>query len=159
MGYLAEGHTPTTDEKGRTLPAEMETESGQPVQAGMVFSITGDLEWFYNEFGFPRPNTQNPCPWCKCDKGEIPWNDFRSSADWRNNLVSPEEMMSAFHHKLFSVPGVNPLAISIDCLHTLDLGVSSHIVSNLLWELLEKMPQNRNTAMSLLESSYLLHVS
>lgn len=33
-------------------------------RTGTVFAIIGDLDWFYSEFGFPRHNQANPCPWC-----------------------------------------------------------------------------------------------
>ena len=70
---------------------------------------------------------------------DMPWNDFRSTALWRKSLLTPEELMAAFNHKIFTVSGVNPLALCLDTLHTLDLGVSCHIVGNLLWELIEEM--------------------
>ena len=141
---LAQGKMPGQDMRG--LPLQ---EKGE-LPRGMVFAITGDLEFFYQEFKFPRPNTAKPCPWCKCNQSNIPWNDFRSTAKWREKLNSPEELMAAFDHKLFCISGVNPLAICLDTLHTLDLGVTCHIIGNVLWELLEAMPQSRDVAMKLL---------
>lgn len=138
---LAKGKMPQRDVKGKPWK-----EKGSLVK-GMVFSITGDLEFFYQEFKFPRPNTANPCGWCRCNQTDIPWNDWRSRAEWRKTLKSPEEMMAAFDHKLFNVPGINPLALMLDTLHTLDLGVATHILGNLLWELLEASPQSRDVAM------------
>lgn len=35
---------------------------------GIVYSITGDLEFYYTEYGFPRFNVANPCPFCECDQ-------------------------------------------------------------------------------------------
>lgn len=55
--------------------------------------------------------------------------------------------MAAFNHKIFTVSGVNPMAPRLDTLHTLDLGVSCHIVGNLLWELMLGMPYNRDISM------------
>ena len=62
-------------------------------------------------------------------------------------MLTPEELMAAFNHKIFTVSGVNPMAPRLDTLHTLDLGVSCHIVGNLLWELMLGMPYNRDISM------------
>lgn len=35
------------------------------------------------------------------------------------------------------MPGLNPLAIALDTLHTWDLGISCHLLGSLLWDLLE----------------------
>lgn len=34
---------------------------------GFIYAITGDFEWFSQEFGFPRAMADNPCPYCKSD--------------------------------------------------------------------------------------------
>ena len=44
--------------------------------------------------------------------------------------------MANTHHKLFIIPGLHPLALYLDTLHTLDLGVSYHVADNVLWELI-----------------------
>jgi hypothetical protein len=79
--------------------------------------------------------------------GEIPWNDFRSTAAWRGQVLSPEELCANSKHKLFEVEGINPLSIHLDTLHCLDLGVSAHVAGNVLWCVLEAMPMNRDAAM------------
>ena len=177
---MAWGRMPKKGVNGKKLPPDLLAEAGKTFQRGMVFCITGDLEWYYQEFDFPRHNQPNPCGWCRANQSfgmhsgifalfksvfftpspptptccfvellrtDMPWNDFRSTALWRKSLLTPEELMAAFNHKIFTVSGVNPLALCLDTLHTLDLGVSCHIVGNLLWELIEEMPYNRDISM------------
>lgn len=113
----------------------------------MIYAATGDLEFFSREFQFPRYNAQNPCPWCSCNQEDQPWNDFRAGATWRKNLTSSEAFVAYFHRKIFSVTGINPMALQLDSLHTLDLGVSCHVAGNVLWELVVKRPEAREAAM------------
>ena len=37
----------------------------------MVYALIGDLDYFYTEFGFPRHNSPNPCPWCHCNQSPV----------------------------------------------------------------------------------------
>ena len=56
----------------------------------MIYCITGDMEFFYQEFQFPRPNTANPCLWCaSTQEGKDCWNDFREKAGWRRTTLRP----------------------------------------------------------------------
>ena len=48
---------------------------------------------------------------------------------------------------MFGIPGLNPLAISLDILHTWDLGISLHLLGSFLWDLLEESEEaNRDLA-------------
>lgn len=103
-----------------------------------MYCITGDLEWYSSEFHFPYAMENHPCPWCKCDMhDEIPVFDFRSSAKWRETIRSAEEMNAKYKHPLFAVPGLNSQCIFLDPMHTIDLGVSMHVVGSVLWDLIE----------------------
>jgi len=75
---------------------------------------------------------------CNCDMhDEIPFNDFRPEAKWKSTCFSAAEMAEKYSHELFAVPGLHPLKLYLDILHTLDLGVSCHVCGNILWEILE----------------------
>ena len=130
------------ENNGWTAKYCKKTMAGEPKIARIpwtqVYGIIGDLDWFAETFGWPRANANHPCGLCNCDmRGEIPFNDFRSVAKWRDTCFSPDEMAAKYHHKLFSVPGLHPCAIYLDTLHTLDLGVSCHVAGNILWEIME----------------------
>ena len=32
-----------------------------------IYAVTGDLEWYAQEFQFPRAMSDSPCPYCRCD--------------------------------------------------------------------------------------------
>ena len=142
---MALGTMPLAGPKGTPLPQHDVV--GKPFKRAMIYAVTGDLEFFYTEFNFPRHNAMNPCPWCSCNQSDQPWNDFRPGARWREGLVSVEALMANTHHKLFTVPGLHPLALHLDTLHTLDLGVSCHVAGNVLWELVGQRPEAQELAM------------
>ena len=74
---------------------------------------------------------------------DIPWNDFRSTAAWKTKRRTPRQFCEKFGgHRLFHTPGLHPLAISLDVLHTFDLGLSLH----LLWSVMENMDGGRDVA-------------
>ncbi|CAE7206774.1 unnamed protein product [Symbiodinium sp. CCMP2592] len=105
----------------------------------VVMALVGDLEFFSQEFGWPTANSNNLCPYCKCDNlfkdadAVAPFNDFRASAEWRKQPRDPREN----DHPLFKVPGINFWSPKLDVLHMLDLGVSSHLYGNLINDILE----------------------
>ena len=78
---------------------------------------------------------------------DIPWNDFRSTAAWKTKRRTPRQFCEKFGgHRLFRTPGLNPLAISLDVLHTFDLGLSLHLVGSFLWSVMENMDGGRDVA-------------
>ena len=146
---MAQGKMPVSGPQGGSLPLWLQNQKGKQMPKGMVYAITGDLEFYYSEFGLPRPNQEHPCAWCRCNQGSRPWNDFRNTAAWRRKLLTPAELCESLGgHKIFGVSGVNPLAISLDTLHTIDLGVACHAIGNLLWEICESKAGNRDTSMA-----------
>ena len=78
---------------------------------------------------------------------EKPFNDFREKALWRTSLTTAEGLKEKLHHPLLEVTGINAWAIMLDTLHTLDLGVCSHLYGNLLAELQEQRPESREKAL------------
>lgn len=134
---------PSKDPWGNPLQEkERRNMAGQPILPNkkrcMLFGLIGDLEWYGDEFGMPRAMADMPCGYCQADQhDERPFNDFRATALWRDTIYTPQEMEEKYTHQLFKVPGLHPLGMYLDTLHTLDLGVSCHICGNILWEILE----------------------
>ena len=76
---------------------------------------------------------------------DIPWNDLRPNAAWREHIKSPEDFCcDCGDHQVFTAPGLNPLAISLDTLRTWDLGLSCHLLGSFLWDLVEDSDGNRD---------------
>ena len=46
---------------------QMENYRGRRVRPGVLYSITGDLEWFCQEFDWPYPSSNQLCPYCSAD--------------------------------------------------------------------------------------------
>ncbi len=42
----------------------MEEARGKRMRRGVLWAITGDLEWFASEFGFPYRASNLLCPYC-----------------------------------------------------------------------------------------------
>ena len=75
------------------------------------------------------------------------WSEFGLA--WRSKLLTPEQLCEPLGgHKIFGISGVNPLAISLDTVHTIDFGVACHAIGNLLWEICESKAGNRDTSMA-----------
>ena len=65
---------------------------GKRLRRGVLWSITGDLEWFCQEFGFPWASSNLLCPYCQADQmkkdSKHRFLDFRPSfASWRKNDI------------------------------------------------------------------------
>ncbi|CAE7219272.1 unnamed protein product [Symbiodinium sp. CCMP2592] len=118
-------------------------------------ALVGDLEFFAQEFGWPTANSNELCPYCKCDNrfkdadAVAPYNDFRAGAEWRRQPREPREN----EHPLFKVPGINFWSPKLDVLHMLDLGVSSHVYGNLINDILEDhLPGNFGASLGALNA-------
>ena len=99
------------------------------LRKGIIMSITGDLEWFSAEFGWPTASSNYPCPFCGADnlfdeaKSVAPFTDMRATAAWRGMLRDPDETQMK-KHALWRVPGVSFWTVKLDLLHMADLGAS-----------------------------------
>ena len=136
---LFEGQTPKKDKDGRGI----EEGRGRKMRKGIVWAITGDLEWFASEFGFPYSASNLLCAWCLADQkkeGTVrPFTDCRKDAKWRSSILTPKELAKRYGgHPLFQVPGVSTLTIKLDVLHVLDLGVAAYLHGSALASIMEE---------------------
>ena len=134
---LREGIAPKKDVEGK----KMEKERGKRYRKGWLWAITGDLEWFAAEFGFPYPASNQLCAWCMADQsltgGAHPYTDFRASATWRGTVLSPSQLQRKYGtHALFRKDGISPSFVKLDLLHTLDLGVAAYMHGSVLVEVM-----------------------
>ena len=140
FGCLFEGQTPKKDKDGRAI----EEGRGRKMRKGIVWAITGDLEWFASEFGFPYSASNLLCGWCLADQkkeGTVrPFTDCRKEAKWRSSILTPKELDKKFGgHPLFQVPSVSTLTIKLDVLHVLDLGVAAYLHGSALASIMEEL--------------------
>ena len=114
----------------------------RPLRRCVILSLSGDLEWFAQEFSWPTSSANFLCPYCQADnmhkpeKAKAPFNDFRPTAKWRSLLKDPPRNS----HSLWDVPGLNPWACKLDQLHMCDLGASAQMYGSLLADILDELP-------------------
>ena len=86
------------------------------------------------------------CPFCRASNNDrdLAWTDFSETAGWRSTVWEHEGYMQhlRLHGKsipaLFAAKGVIGLRLEnvmIDILHTVDQGLGSSVIGNVLWYL------------------------
>ena len=109
----------------------------------MVRVFAGDRQFYTEVFKFPQWNSAISMCWlCRASSTlpNLPFTDFSRDAGWRSTRWSHEEYISdrtargLFTPVLLScVIGLRLECIMIDVLHTVDLGLASHIIGNVIW--------------------------
>ena len=61
---LWDGVVPKKDKAGDPI----EKHRGKRMRKGVLWSVSGDLEWFASEFGFPYAAANMLCPFCLADQ-------------------------------------------------------------------------------------------
>jgi len=143
LDHMYYGKFPEMNHQGKPWPAKSKRGevAGSQLHSqglcGMIFSITADGEFHQNHFGLPGAS-HNDCCWsCGANKSTHPHNDYRAEAKWRTTLKD-HTVKSPTEHIITTVPGVNGYSFAYDSLHILELGVSSHILANIMFDLVVK---------------------
>lgn len=144
LSYMFFGKHPEQDHQGREWHPKMSAraqKAGSLLNShglcGMVFAISADGEFFQNEFRLPGSSHANCCWSCAANKSDCPHNDYRPGAEWRKTLRKLQND-SPTDHQVMAVPGINGCSFHYDSLHVLELGVASHIVANIMFDLVIK---------------------
>ena len=140
---LLSGETPLCDWKGPRISG-----GGAPLcdYRGCLVQVRGDWEFYVTLFRFPRWNEADVmCPFCRAsstDAGRL-WTDFRREAGWRGTLFTHEGYLEHLRAAGLAVPalfreGVGAIGlrldnVMVDILQTVDQGVASHKLGNILW--------------------------
>jgi hypothetical protein len=89
---LFSGVIPKKDQFGNPV----EEFRGRRMRRGVLWSITGGLEWFCQEFNFPWPASNMMCPYCRADQmkedSKNNFTDFRPCATWRDTILSNSQL-------------------------------------------------------------------
>jgi hypothetical protein len=99
-----------------------------------VGGICGDLDFFNKDLGTPAMNADSFCWRCSCNRTDKPWNDFRPTAAWRTTVLNAGALKNLeFPLPLFRFAGLTPAMLHLDVMHVLDLGITEHVVANILF--------------------------
>lgn len=104
---------------------------------GVVFALSGDGDYFQNEYKLPGSSFNDCCFSCKANKSDVPFNDFRPNADWRSTVIRHEGSCPA-DHLVATIPGVVGETLAYDTLHILEEGVTAHILANCCFDFVMK---------------------
>jgi hypothetical protein len=138
---MYEGKHPLIDAYGHEFPpgSERAALAGKALcpntgLKGIVWVLAGDYDYLCNELGLQHPMANEPCSYCNCNVTDRPWNDFRPQAAWRSGSRTAEENRASCpsKHPLMSIPGVVFETIRLDSMHLLELGVTQHVLANVL---------------------------
>ena len=106
---------------------------------GVVWSIKGDLDWFFKGLGLKSYNDTGPCEYCHCDthlhKSMWP-TDFGVNADWKNQMWTASEWRNSktqLHVIFKEFAFLSQHNLEADELHILHLGVSQYFLGSVLW--------------------------
>lgn len=114
--------------------------AGTPLAGGyfaVLYSILGDLDYFYKTLKLPRYSSAAPCSLCKCTlHGPSTWKDFRLTAPWLQQLWKPLEWAAWANRSkcsLFDIPGVSICSVALDYMHCKYLGCDQYLFGSLLY--------------------------
>ena len=141
---LIDGVLPKRDWAGNKL-----SEGGRRLANGWKLApihLRGDWEFFTQACGFPSSTSvPNMCWLCNASPHEGPlcWTDGASTAGWRPTLRSHEDYLAELEATGRQLPGLFAIktlrleGIMADVLHSMDLGVTSHVVANIMVEVMQ----------------------
>ena len=104
--------------------------------------VRGDWQFYCQCFYFPQWNGADiMCPFCRASATDRtrPWSDFSLGAAWRGMIFTHESYLAHLAHGglplpvLFGIIGFRLECVMVDPLHTVDLGLASHVVGNIIW--------------------------
>ena len=138
---LLSGQTPSLGLLGEALDG-----GGLPLAGGWrgaLCQVRGDWQFYCELFSFPQWNSADRMCWlCRASSTNeaLAWVHFGPEAGWRRTrwthagyLRWLRRMGLAIPALLLLVIGFRLECIMIDILHTVDQGVASHIIANVMW--------------------------
>ena len=144
--WLWQGRWPTHDHRGVAYvegSLEYDLAHATVHLAGGFFAllwvIESDLDLLAVFWGVPRTHAHRPCAFCPVTNllGSSPWNNFNLSpaAPWMGAIFDVSHMLAHPEHlpnKIFQLPGVSPLTVPIDWMHTKYLGTDQYFLSSVM---------------------------
>eukprot|EP00959_Pyramimonas_sp_CCMP1952_P309646 6480016-Pyramimonas_sp.AAC.1 len=106
---------------------------------GVLWSVKGDLDWYFKGLGLKSYNSVAPCEFCPCDrtKPKALWpTSFHATAEWKRKLhtsVEWRESQEDLHILFQQLPYLSQHNLEADELHILHLGVLQYYLGSILW--------------------------
>ena len=153
MNALEGGQWPALDWQGKRHPR-----SGEVLAAGwrgMCVQVRGDWEFYADVFRFPRwNNAENMCWVCRASSAipALAWT--ARDGEWRDTYRTHEsylaELAAAGREpcELFLIRTLRLEGVMIDVLHTVDLGVTAHLLGNTCYEIMMSWDVTQGTAVT-----------
>ena len=139
---MARGEDPAIDWDGNPISA-LEGPLAGPY-TGVLTQIRGDWQFYVEIFQFPPWNGAIRMCWmCRASSviRRLAFTDTSEEAGWRGTKFTDESYRRYMRGLGLAIPlllalvlGLRLECISIDALHSLDLGFSAHITANTFWE-------------------------
>lgn len=99
---------------------------------GFLYVVTSDMEYASNVLRLEHFNSVDFCWLCSAQQSESPLN-FRNlalDAPWRETLVDPSQSFIEDGHFFWTAAGINRYSYVGDWLHTVHLGILSHLLGS-----------------------------
>ena len=141
VNALLSGDTPSQDADGRRLDG-----GGRPLAdgwRGALCQIRGDWAFYKEVFDFPQWSAaERMCFLCRASSKirALAWTNCGPEAGWRSTRWSHETYIEFLRGAGLAIPvllwlviGFRLECVMVDVLHTVDQGIASHIVGNVLW--------------------------
>jgi hypothetical protein len=135
MTWLFRGVHPNADPFGKVFEKDTYRgkKAGKPIlpQGMFIFlwAFPADMEFLMNDLGLPRHAAEYPCGWCQGNKSDVPYNDFRLAALWKNTVPKSPPT----DHVIMQIPGMTVWHFALDMLHVMELGGTSQMIGNVLF--------------------------
>ena len=140
---LAEGRIPLLNWEGKPCP-----DAGRLIGKGWklaVIAIRGDWEFYTQACHFPTSTSvPNMCWQCNASPhGHLCWGRGDCRAPWRATLRSHEQYLASLAAQglqppaIFEIKTVRIEGVMGDVMHTLDQGVTAHVVGNVMYEVMK----------------------
>ncbi|CAJ1430588.1 unnamed protein product [Effrenium voratum] len=136
FSFMLYNKHPEKDHNGNKWPPNSKRAdlAGQPLSANgfsaCVFAMTGDGEWFQNEYKLKGASSNECCFNCQANRSDIPYNDFRASAAWRKTVTKHKGKCPTSH----VISGVVGETFAYDSLHIIEEGVAAHAIANCFFD-------------------------
>lgn len=138
---LLDGRTPNVGPSG--LPLLGGGERLASSWRGALCQVRGDWEFYCSCFGFPRWNGgDRMCFMCRASATipDLLYTNCRIDAPWRDTIWTDESYRAYLLANGLHIPALlrHAIGLRLDCimpdvLHTIDLGIGSHIIGNILF--------------------------
>ena len=147
MNSMASGRHPELDWDNRHIPNPSKAAlAGE--YTGVLTQIRGDWQFYCEIFQFPPWNGAVRMCWLCRASGAIRrlgFTDCSEQAGWRGTCWTDETWRAHLKGLGYAIPillllvvGLRLECITIDALHSIDLGFASHVVGNTFWETIRR---------------------